>query len=182
MHLDRTDIRDLFARLTDREIREHKETLIGRLNGSRADFDAAVEIALSGERPRNWHAAWIIRHGMSANDERLRSHVGRIVESIHGGIDGFQCELLRILERLEIPADLEAPLFDVCLDVWRDVDKSPGVRMFAFRQICRITDQYPELKSEVRLVITQEYLAPLSPGIGKTVKRLIEKHDLEHNP
>lgn len=151
---------------------------INLLNNSSEKFRETVEIALSDETSISWRAAWVLYHAMDDEDPRLQPFLGGFVEILPNLGDGHQREILRILERMTIPEELEGILFDHCMSIWEQVGKIPSVRVFAFRIIFKIASKYPEMLSELRFITQPHYTDTLSPGIRNSVERMIRHKNL----
>jgi hypothetical protein len=152
--------------------RFNKDEVVLLLNSDPCKFDETIELALYGENPVAWRAAWVLYHCMHKNDQRLQPHLMAMIGAIPGKSDGQQRELLRIIEQLDIPEEHEGEVFDLCMTIWEQVGKIPSVRVFAFRIILRIAKKYPELKTEITFMTQQQYTETLSPGIRASVERM----------
>ena len=69
----------------------------------------------------------------------------------------------------------EGILFDKCISIWEDINKSPSVRSFAFLIITNTVKKYPELISEISFLTQGHYVETLSPGIRRSVVRIIKE-------
>jgi hypothetical protein len=152
--------------------RFQKDEIVALLNTDPDAFGQTVDLALQNLPLVSWRAAWVLFHTMEENDARLHPFLPELISAISGKPDGHQRELLRIIEKLDIPEEHEGPLFDICMTIWEQVGKIPSVRVFAFRIILRIAKKYPELKSEIAFITQQQYTETLSPGIKASVERM----------
>ncbi len=155
--------------------RFRKEDMVDRLNSDPESFCETLDLALDGLETVSWRAAWVLYHSMTEQDVRLQPHVEEIINAIQGKKDGHQRELLRILEKLDIPEELEGLLFDVGMTVWEQTGKIPSVRLFALRNILRIAKKYPAIKSELDFFTDFHYTESLSPGIRNAVERMFKE-------
>jgi hypothetical protein len=153
--------------------RFRKEDMVSLINQDPSCFAETIEIALGNQPLISWRAAWVLYHSMEENDPRLRPQLPILIEAIKGKTDGHQREILRIIERLDIPEEHEGVLFDTCMNIWEQVGKIPSVRVFAFRIIYRIARKYPELSNEIKYITQTHYTETLSPGIRNSVERMI---------
>lgn len=102
-----------------------KDELVEKLNSDPVSFRKTLDLALDGLQAASWRAAWVLYHSMKEQDSRLQPYIAEIIDAIVGKKDGHQRELLRILERLDIPEEQEGILFDVCMNVWEQTGKIP---------------------------------------------------------
>lgn len=145
------------------------------LNTHPESFDGAIRLALSGDLPCAWRAAWVVGGLIEENDRRIRGHIKDIIDAIPTKGDGHQRELLKILLRMELDEDQEGILFDHCLSIWESTKKQPSVRSLALQTIVRIVQNYPDLSREVTFLTRDHYLQSLSPGIKSSVLKMIEE-------
>jgi len=153
--------------------RFRKEEMVCMLSQDPACFAETIEIALANHPLISWRAAWVLYHTMQDGDARLQPFIPMLIEAIKGKSDGHQREILRILEKFDIPEEHEGVLFDTCMNIWEQVGKIPSVRVFAFRIIFRIAKKYPELTNEIKYITQPHYTETLSPGIRNSVERMI---------
>jgi len=152
--------------------RINKTKMVAFLNSNSAYFQQAIEIALTNRQPEAWRAAWLLTHVVKKNDKRVKSYIQLIISTLEDRKDGHQRELLKILEKMELNGDQEGHLFDVCMNIWEAVKKSPSVRIVAFRLIHKIAQKYPELNNEIEFLAQSHYTETLSPGIKHSLQKI----------
>ncbi len=150
----------------------NKQTMISWLEAHPESFTEAVHLALVDKQPLSWRAAWLLWSCMEDNDLRIRPFIPRIIECIKQKKDGHQRELLKILYRMDLSEEEEGVIFDLCMNVWEQVGKTPSVRHNAFRMIVRIASKYPDLSNEIALITQDHYLETLSPGVRRSVIKM----------
>ena len=155
--------------------RFNRESFMAKLNSDPSEFNEALEIALGNYQPQSWRAAWILNHSTTKNDERLQASLAQFIANLSAKGDGHQREILKILQKMDIPEDLEGTLFDKSVTIWEDIAKSPSVRMVAFKVLVKIAAHYPEMKNEISFLVQDHYLSSLSPGIRNSMLREVKK-------
>lgn len=154
-------------------------TAVQRVNADRSAFIASMHIALSDKSPEGWRAAWVLGHSVSKNDLRLPEFTDLIIKAIDKKKDGHQRELLMLVFKIKLNEKQEGQLFDTCVTIWEQVNKSSSVRYFAFNFIFETIKKYPDLKSEIDFLTQPEYVSTLSPGIRIGVEKKIQKLNLK---
>jgi len=127
-------------------------------------FDEAVKLAVSDKQPYSWRAAFVLWSVIEENDKRIRKHIKRIVNAAKKKNDGHQRELLKILLMMDLDEKYEGVLFDLCMNIWEQINKAPSVRINALKLIIKIANKHPELKHEISFLAQDHYLKSLSPG------------------
>ncbi|MEE9429732.1 MAG: hypothetical protein V3V16_01750 [Melioribacteraceae bacterium] len=153
----------------------HKDGMISFMNSHPEVFDEAIKLAISDKQPYSWRAAWLLWSCMDKNDKRIHTYIKKIVNSITAKNDGHQRELIKILLQMELSEDDEGILFNICMNLWEQIDKKPSVRFTAFKFIVKIAKKYPELSDEITLLTQNHYLESLSPGVKHSIKRMMKE-------
>jgi hypothetical protein len=156
------------------ECRINKDLLINLLNTSPTHFEDAVTLSLSKKQPQNWRACWILNHCLKKNDDRILSKVNSFIDSLPDKEDGHQRELLKLLNKCTPGKSSEGKLFNICVDIWINIGKSPSVRITAFKTMVKIAKNYPDLNEELKLLSEDHYNETLSSGIKRSFKKLFE--------
>ncbi len=112
---------------------------------------------------------------MEENDQRIQKHIKKIVNSIKAKDDGHQRELLKILFQIELAEEYEGILFDICMDIWEQINKKPSVRITALKFIIKIAKKHPELAKEIIFFTQDHYLESLSPGVKHSVSIMMKE-------
>lgn len=149
-----------------------KDYLISHLAENPDQFNEALIIAISDEQPQAWRAAWVLNHCIKYNDSRIKKNANRIIKEIKTKEDGHTRELLKLLEKIELNESQEGYLFDICMTIWESIEKSPSVRITAFRILVSIVKKYPELKNEIEHLTENHYTESLSPGIKNSFMKI----------
>ncbi len=138
-------------------------------------FDEAIELAISNKQPYSWRAAWLLWGCTEDNDKRIQKYIKKIVDTLETKDDGHQRELIKILLKMELKEDYESILFDHCMDIWEQINKTPSVRVNALKFIIKIAKKHPELAKEITFITEDHYLESLSPGAKNSVSKLIRE-------
>ena len=138
-------------------------------------FEEAIELAISDKQPYSWRAAWLLWSCMEENDKRIQKYIKKIVDTLETKDDGHQRELIKILLKMELKEDYESILFDHCMDIWEQINKTPSVRVNALKFIIKIAKKHPELAKEIAFITEDHYLESLSHGAKNSVSKMMTK-------
>ncbi len=151
----------------------NKNELVKLIRDDEKLFDETLELATNQEKDNTgWRAAWIINHVIRENDQRIIPFASHILETIKEKEDGHQRELLKIIEKLDFDEKWEGKLLALSTDIWKQVNKSPSVRIVAWRILLQLAEKYPELQSEIEFLSDDRYVETLSPGIRHSFLKL----------
>ncbi|MDP3150272.1 MAG: hypothetical protein Q8N83_14215 [Ignavibacteria bacterium] len=155
-------------------ISTYKDGMIAYMETHPEAYEEAVQLAISDKQPFAWRAAWLLWSCMEVNDRRVQKHTKEIVKSVKSKNDGHQRELLKILLLMEIDKKYEGILFNLCLNVWEEINKTPSVRMTAFKFILKLVKKHPELSKEITFLLQDRYLETLSPGVKRSISKMMK--------
>ena len=156
-------------------LNSYKDGMISFMNAHPEVYDEAVQLAISDKQPYAWRAAWLLWSCIKKNDKRIRKHIKEIVKAVPTKNDGHQRELIKILHQLELSERHESILFNICMNVWGQIGKTPSVRVTAFRFILKMAKKHPDLLNEIIYLTEDHYLESLSPGVKRSVQKLISE-------
>lgn len=161
--------------LENKLVSSYKDEMISFMNSQPEFFEEAVELAVSDKQPYSWRAAYVLWSIIEENDRRIQKHIKKIVNAVKTKSDGHQRELIKILLMMELDERYESVLFDICMDVWEQINKAPAVRFNALKMIIKIANKHPELRKEISFLTQDHYLQSLSPGAKHSVRKLMKE-------
>ena len=152
----------------------YKDGMIAFLKAHPEYWEEAIELAITNKQPYSWRAAWLLWSCLEKNDVRIQPHIQSLIEGLKNKKDGHQRELLKILIVMELSEEQESCLLDFCIQLWKDIQKTPSVRYTTFRFMHLIAAKYPELTNEIKFYSEKKYVETLSPGVRKSINKLIQ--------
>jgi hypothetical protein len=155
----------------------HKAEMIVYLKSHPEDFEEAIKLALSNKQPYSWRAAWLLWGCISKNDKRIQKHIEKIIYTLQSCRDNQIRELLIILQQMELDSRYEGKLFDICIIIWKSIEKKPSVRYHAFKTLIKIAKKHPDLLQEIQLLTESRYLNSLSDGVKRSLLKMISEND-----
>ncbi len=153
----------------------YKDHMIRWMDAHPEAFDEALKLAVSDKPRYSWRAAWLLWSCMEKNDPRVQPFIQDIISSLHTKNDDHQRELLKILLFMELSEEHEGVLFDVCTALWEKIHKKPSVRFNALKMILKITKNHPDLYSEIKFLLQDQYLDSLSSAARKSIIRMTKE-------
>jgi len=167
--------------LQEKLVTSYKADLLHFVREHPEHFDEAVELAVSDNQPFAWRAAFLVESWMSEDDKRIQKYLKRIVDVLPYKNDGHQRELIKILSKMKLKNSLEGKVFNVCANIWEGIGKDPSVRMTALKFLLKTVEKYPELSNEIIHLTSEEYLEGLSPGVKKSITKLLSRLPLPNS-
>ena len=161
--------------LENKLMTSYKNEMISFLKSNPEYFEEAIQLAISDKQPYSWRAAFLLWGSIEENDKRIQKHIKSIVNCIQEKEDGHQRELLKILYKMKISEKYEGQIFNICMNLWEQISKSPSVRMTALKFILKIAKKHPELLEEINFLTQEQYLESLSPGAKRSINKIIHE-------
>jgi hypothetical protein len=143
-------------------------------------FKELIELAIINEHPYSWRAAWLLFDCMEEDDLRVKPYIKKIINILEQVKDGQKRDLINVLRKMKIEEEQEGLLFDTCIFIWTKTDKIPSVRWSALKLMLQITKKHPDLYHEVLLLTQNEYVETFSPGIGRSIQKLLKDFKKNH--
>jgi hypothetical protein len=153
----------------------YKNEMISFLKSHPECFEEAIQLAISDKQPYSWRSAFLLYDCIEKNDKRILKHISSIVNCLQDKRDGHQRELLKILYKMEIKGKYEGQIFDICMNLWEQINKAPSVRMTAFKFIVKIAKKHPDLLGEIVFLTQDQYLETLSPGVKSSIEKMLQE-------
>lgn len=154
--------------------RIQKEKMLAFVAQNPESFDEAVQLIVSNKQPYAWRAAWLVGNCMNKNDVRIAPYLDFLVAVLPERTYNQQRELLNILFEMDLDEENEGLLFEHCISIWERVSEQSSLRFYALKQMVKTGNKYPELKSEIKLLLSEQYLDTFSSGIRNSIKKLVK--------
>ena len=158
----------------------YKDEMIARITSNPNRFDELVQLTLSNHKRFSPRATWLLSSIIEENDKRITQYVPQLMNAIGEASDGKQRDLINTLGKAKIDEQHEGVLFDICISLWENTTKIPSVRYVAFKLILQLAAKYPELFHEITLLTQNQYMESLSPGIRRSLIKMVTKFKKEH--
>jgi hypothetical protein len=156
-----------------------KETMLEDVQENPALIPELIRLSQLDEQPLGWRATWILRHSIDDNHRALVAVLPKIITRLPVMHESHQREWLKAFHGQVIHDDQLGVLFEVCADLWMDISHHAALRATACEWLMIIATKYEELKPEVVLLMQEDYIEILTPGIKKSLQK--KAHKLKFN-
>jgi hypothetical protein len=123
-------------------------------------------------------AAWIMSMVAQKHAALLKPHLKDMVNRM--GDEGIPVavkrNVVRVLQFMSIPEDLQGPVMDYCFRFLEDTQETVAVRVFSMTILANLAQQYPEIKNEIVLLIEDQLREGAQPAFisrGKKTLKLL---------
>lgn len=139
-------------------------------------FDNLMEIFFTENYRLNQRAAFSVNICYGKNPEIIEPYIERLVTNLKRTDlhDAVKRNTIRILQFINLPAELEGQIYDLCFKYLISKDEPIAIKAFSMRVLANICKNHPELKNELIPVI--EDMIPFgSSGIKNRGKKIIKE-------
>jgi hypothetical protein len=104
-------------------------------------------------------AAWVLSHAALKQPELVQKHLSKIIKNLQkpGLHDTVKRNSVRILQRVSIPEKLHGLIMDICFAYIADPKEKPAIKAFSLTVLENLSKHYPEIKSELKLIIEERW-------------------------
>jgi hypothetical protein len=94
--------------------------------------------------------------------------------------DAFKRNVMRTLQFVDIPEDLEGKVYDLCIEEFCNIKSPTAIRVFGLTVLCNICQKHPELSQEL-LPLLIDYQNTGTIGFENRLKKEIKRVSLLAN-
>jgi hypothetical protein len=132
--------------------------IVNYIGSDQGRFDSLVACFLNGPYRITQRAAWPLSISAERNPALVAIHLPHLIRflsrnDIH---DAAKRNILRLLQTVEIPARYHGKMLDVCFRFLSDKTEPVAVHVFAMTVLSRITQRFPELRKELRIILEDQ--------------------------
>ena len=139
-------------------------------------FDNLMEIFFKADYRLNQRAAYSMNICYDKKPELITPYIEKLIFNLkkEGLHDAVKRNTIRILQFIQIPAELEGEIYDICFNYLTSMDEPIAIKAFSMRVLANICKSYPELKNELIPVI-EDLLPHGSSGIKNRGKKILKE-------
>lgn len=152
-----------------------KDLYIREVIGTKAHFEALLDLALYDKDPVAWRASWVLDGSDEQQPGLASTHLSKIIQSLPAlESNGSLRSLLRLLCRYDIPEEDQGLLIDLCFSYLVSELYPLAVKVHAMQIVYNHVLIYPELKDEL-VAVLEDQMENNTVGFASRGKRLIKQ-------
>jgi hypothetical protein len=141
------------------------------VGNSQKRFSELFNFFLDSEYRFNQRAAWHLSYCVIDHPELISPHLAKLVRNLHKRSihDSIKRNTVRLLQHIDIPKRFHGEVMDICLRYISSPDEPAVVKTFSLSILQNLSQQYPDIKNEVKLIIEERWpmKQPLSTARAK---------------
>jgi hypothetical protein len=129
------------------------------VGNSQKRFAELFTLFLNSEYRVNQRAAWPLSNCVIDHPALISPHLSKLVRNLHkpGLHDSIKRNTVRLLQYIDIPKRFQGEIMDICLRYISSPDEPVAVKAFSLSILQNLSQQYPEIKNEVKLIIEERW-------------------------
>ena len=129
------------------------------VGNSQKRFAELFTLFLNSEYRINQHAAWPLSNCVIDHPALISPHLSKLVRNLHktGLHDSIKRNTVRLLQYIDIPKRFHGEIMDICLHYISSPGEPAAVKAFSLSILQNLSQQYPEIKNEVKLIIEERW-------------------------
>lgn len=171
--MDNKDLNHIGQLLNDEHSKAQKKKIASIISDKPQYMEELMGWFFSNNTRMCQRASWPLLDIQLHSPELLRPYLSKMVKhlddkSIH---DAVIRNTLRIFDEMDIPHNLEGPLFEKCCAYILNPGRAIAIRAFGITIAVKIASSYPELSEEMNLILDEISEYPLTPALKVRIRR-----------
>jgi len=139
--------------------KEQRDAIVHYVGQGPTLFAELLDIMYHGQKPKlREYAAWPVGHIGYNHPHLALPHCASLIEVLNKKVHpALHRASLRILQKVDIPEDLQGNAFDICFKMLCDLKYPIASRVFSMSVLHNIAKGEPELMEELKSVIRDLY-------------------------
>ena len=149
--------------LREEILKEHSKAqclrIVDWIGDSQKRFNELFHLFLNDEPRVVQRAAWPLSYCAMEHPELIRTNLPALVKNLHkpGIHPAVKRNSVRLLQEVPIPEDLHGEVMDTCFTYITSPDEPAAVKAFSLSILQNMLKTYPEIGSELKLVIEERW-------------------------
>jgi hypothetical protein len=135
------------------------ENIVNWIGKDQKRFDELVRLFLHDEYRVVQRAAWPMSEIALKHPQLVKKHLGKILQHAQqpGHHEAVKRNTVRLLQEMEIPGKYHGEVMNLCFDWLISPTEKPAVKAFSLTVLDNLSNQYPEIKQELKTIIEDRW-------------------------
>jgi hypothetical protein len=151
--------------------------IAGWIGNDEKRFTLLLQLFLRDEYRVVQRAAWILSIVADRHPKLLTSHLASIVKRMdeENLPTAVKRNVVRLLQYVVIPKRLQGAVMNSCFRFLSDPKETIAVRCFSMSVLANLSNDYPEIKQELKIVIEEVLKQKASAGVKARSKKVLKE-------
>ena len=148
--------------LREEILKEHSKAQCDRIvqwvGNSNLRFNKLFQLFLHGEYRVTQRAAWPVSYCVQAHPEFIGNNFGKLLKNLEKPNlhDSIKRNSVRLLQHVAIPKKYQGQVMNICFEYLESPTTAVAIKAFSLTVLGNLAKQYPEIVSEVKLLIEDQ--------------------------
>ncbi len=144
-------------------LKEHSKAnctrIVKWIGNNQQRFDELVRLFLQDEYRIIQRAAWPLSEAVLQHPGLIKKHLKKILGYVKkpGLHDAVKRNTVRLLQAIDIPEKFQGEVMNHCFNYISSPDEKPAVKASALTVLQNLSNQYPEIKQELKTIIEDRW-------------------------
>ena len=150
---------NLRATILKEHSRNTRDKIIKWVGNSQQRFDELFELFITDEDLVMQRAAWPVSYIIIAQPQLIQKHFDRLIKNLgksklHAAV---KRNTVRLLQDIDIPQRFHGDIMNICFNYVASPEEPAAVKAFSLTILQNLSDQYPEIRNELKLIIDERW-------------------------
>ncbi len=164
---------NLGAILKEKQSKENRDAIIKYVGSSQEKMEELMSFFFSDDLRTCQNASWPMTYLAEKYQHLIHPYLKQMNENLnHPHHDAVIRNTVRVWQFLDIPEELQGPIYERCFEYLADYDRPVAVRAFSVAVLYNITLKFPDLKHEL-IELMEDVYPHGSSGLKNRLKKAI---------
>ena len=166
-------------KLREEILKEHSKAqctkIVKWVGSNQQRFDELFYLFLNDEYRVVQRSAWPVSYCVDAYPVLIGKHWRQLMQHLKksGLQDAVKRNSIRFMQQIELPEKHHGKIMDMCFNYLESPKESLAVKVFSMSVLGNLTKYYPEIKTELKLII-EDQLPHQSAGFKSRAKKILK--------
>lgn len=168
---------DILGRLQKSQSKPNTDAIVKEVGSDAKKYALLVKLTAGNDARISQCAAWPLGDAGVLHPELAQPHLKQFISLLQekNRHPAVHRNILRVLEQVDIPESQQAVLLDLCFGFIRNQSLPEAIRAFAITVATNICKPYPELATELILLIKELLTLEQKPAVMVRIKRALKE-------
>lgn len=151
--------------------------IIEHIGDDKKRFKILLDLFLGNDPLIEQRASWPLSYVCMAHQDLIQPHIGKLIKNLsrknlHNAVIR---NTFRLLEEVDIPEKYCGTIFDFCVNNIKNTTLPHAIRVFSIGTAENLCKKYPELKTELILLLLELKKFPQPPSMTARIKMVLKR-------
>ncbi len=166
---------DLLKLLRAEHSKKQTDRIVAYIGDDKERFQELIQLFFKGEYRITQRAAWPLSYCVRNHPELITPYYGQLLDNL-GRKDIHVAVIrntVRLLQDVSIPKRWHGRVMSICFDFAGDVETPIAVKVFAMTIVSNLSKDYPEILSELKLIIEEQW-EQATPAFRSRARKILK--------